>query len=99
MNENLTPQTFDGAVDSAWSYMREEALLDWKKWGWESRAPVDSAAIEIKSFIPGRQQYIQSVVPSMLEGLPQSIFINEILADNDGTNQDELASSRTGSRS
>jgi CotH kinase protein/Malectin domain/Lamin Tail Domain len=89
MTENLTPQTFNGAVDSAWSYMREEARLDWRKWGWESPAAIDSAAIEIKSFIPARLTYIQSVVPSMLEAIPQSIFINEILADNDGGLQDE----------
>ena len=89
MTEDLTPQKFNATIDSALAYMEDEARIDWKKWGWESPAWVDSAAIEIKGFIPARQQYIQSVVPAMLQAIPQSLFINEILADNDETIQDE----------
>jgi hypothetical protein len=87
LNEDLSPAAFDAAVDSAWGYMQAEARLDWRKWGWEDPAWIDGAAAEIKSFIPARQTYAQAVAPAYLP--PQELFINEIMADNDGVNQDE----------
>jgi hypothetical protein len=88
MNEDLAPGSFNAAVDSAWNYMRGEAQLDWRKWGWESSAWIDSAAIEIKNSIPARQAYVQATAPGLMP--PQAIFINEFMADNDSGIQDEF---------
>jgi len=87
MAEDLTPAAFDAAIDSAWGYMQDEARIDWRKWGWEDPTWIDGAAAEIKGFIPDRQAYIQASAPTFMP--PQDLFINEILADNDGGYQDE----------
>lgn len=87
LDEDLTPGAFNATIDSAWVYMKDEARLDWKKWGWENPAWIDSAAIENKNFIPVRQAYVDAVAPGFMP--LQEVFINEFMADNDGVNQDE----------
>jgi hypothetical protein len=85
--EDLTPGAFNATIDSAASYIHDEALLDWRKWGWERPAWIDSAGIENRSFIPLRQNYVNAVGPGFLP--LQEVFINEFMADNDGVIQDE----------
>ncbi|HWN80603.1 MAG TPA: CotH kinase family protein, partial [Candidatus Udaeobacter sp.] len=80
-NEELAPSAFNATVDSAWAFMKDEARLDWKKWGWEDPAWIDGGAVEIKATIPDRKAYIESVAPTFMP--PQEIFINEFMADND----------------
>ncbi len=88
MDEDMTSARIDPVIDSTFALMHEDARIDWRKWGWEDPAWIDGAADEIKSYIPGRQSYVQSLAPGYMPA--QTLFLNEIMADNDGTIADEM---------
>ncbi len=87
LSEDLSPAAFEPAIDSTFALMHEDGRLDWRKWGWEDPAWVDGAAAEVKGYIPGRQSYVALVADGVMPA--QNLFINEFMADNDSTVQDE----------
>jgi hypothetical protein len=87
LDEIMAPAVFDTQVDSSHALMIDDARLDWHKWGWEDPAWVDDGNEKVKEFSPLRTGYINSVAPLFM--LPQDLFLNEIMADNDTGLQDE----------
>ncbi len=89
--EELTLDRMTPVVDSTFALMQVDAQLDWRKWGWEDPAWTDGGANEIKGYIALRQSFLQTEVfgnPTYMP--PQTLFLNEIMADNDSVLADEM---------
>lgn len=91
MDEEMWPERMGPVVDSTFALMQVDASLDWRKWGWEDPTWTDGGANEIKSYIPLRRSYVQATAPNNpIYMPPQTLFLNEIMADNDSVVADEM---------
>jgi len=90
-DEAMTPLRMDTVVDTTFALMQGDAQLDWRKWGWEDPAWTDGGANEIKGYVAARQSFLQTLVPNNPAYMPpQTLFLNEIMADNDSVVADEM---------
>ncbi len=88
INTEMPPAIMDPVIDTFHAKFIEDARLDWYKWGWENNSYVDVGNQTLKSYIPLRTNHMNSTVPLFLQ--PQDLFLNEIMANNDGIYPDEF---------